>query len=102
MNEPVDWPQAFANLHVQAWVCLNDDHRYVTWTDDVARCDTCGLTSEQTRDFARRIERAVRDRIAAEQVAYAQKLNKVRDLSRQPQSFINGILAAATIARGDQ
>jgi hypothetical protein len=37
---------------IQVWACLNPAHQEVTWTGDVARCDTCGLTSEMTGEFA--------------------------------------------------
>lgn len=59
-DEERDLVELFANLRVSFWTCLNKDHKAVTWTDDVASCDTCGLTSEMTsryRELVRQHER---------------------------------------------
>ncbi|MEV8638952.1 hypothetical protein AB0395_45590 [Streptosporangium sp. NPDC051023] len=55
-----DLLELFANLRVRFWACLNKAHKDVTWTGDVASCDTCGLTSEMTgryRELVRQHER---------------------------------------------
>ena len=43
---------ALEGARMQFWTCLNPDHRTVTWVGDVASCDTCGLTSAMTGEFA--------------------------------------------------
>jgi hypothetical protein len=58
------------NVRVQFWTCLNKAHMYVTWTDDVASCDTCGLTSEMTRKRDALVRAHERSRVA-EQIAAA-------------------------------
>lgn len=43
------------DARVKAWTCVNPEHRYVFWTGDVAHCRDCGLTSEHTTRWIRRI-----------------------------------------------
>jgi hypothetical protein len=60
-----DWVAALtAGTKIMFWTCLNDDHKHVTWTEDVATCDTCGLTSEMTARFARGVQKYERERIS--------------------------------------
>ncbi|SFK92246.1 hypothetical protein SAMN05216275_14144 [Streptosporangium canum] len=59
-EEEWDLLELFANLRVRFWTCLNQAHKAVTWTGDLASCDTCGLTSEMTsryRELVRQHER---------------------------------------------
>lgn len=53
--------RALEGAPIQLWTCLNPAHRTVTWTGDVACCDTCGLTSEMTGEFAAGMFAANRD-----------------------------------------
>jgi hypothetical protein len=55
-----------AGTRILFWTCLNKDHKHVTWTGDVATCDTCGLTSEMTARFAREVQEYERERIYTE------------------------------------
>jgi hypothetical protein len=52
---PDDIRKAIERTPIQFWMCLNRDHQTVTWSGDVASCDTCGLTSEMTQRFTRSI-----------------------------------------------
>ncbi|TMS00151.1 hypothetical protein [Nonomuraea basaltis] len=65
-----DLEEAFKNTPYRFWTCINKTHKYVTWTGDVASCDTCGLTSEMTgkRDV---LVRADERRKTAEEIAAA-------------------------------
>ena len=47
-----EWLSALEGARMQFWTCLNPAHRTVTWSADVASCDTCGLTSAMTGEFA--------------------------------------------------
>ena len=58
-----DWTELLGNVRIQFWICLNDSHRTVTWTGNVASCDTCGLTSEMTARFATDVRDYERERI---------------------------------------
>jgi len=66
MTDREHFAALLADAKIMFWTCLNEDHKYVTWTGDVATCDTCGLTSEMTARFARDVQRWERERIASE------------------------------------
>jgi hypothetical protein len=65
---PDDVRRAVERAPIQFWTCLNHDHKFVTWTGDVARCDDCGLTSEMTNEWMRLV-RAAALREAADEAA---------------------------------
>ena len=54
---------ALKDVRVQFWTCPNDEHRMVTWTGDVASCDSCGMTSEMTARLIRAAVAYERERI---------------------------------------
>ena len=47
-----DLPEEVLNAPVRFWMCLNREHKNVTWESDVATCPDCGLTSEMTNRYA--------------------------------------------------
>ena len=66
MSDREHFAALLADAKIMFWTCLNKDHKHVTWTGDVATCDTCGLTSEMTARFARGVQKWERERIAGE------------------------------------
>jgi hypothetical protein len=57
---------ALKDVRIQFWTCPNEDHKHVTWTGDVAACDTCGMTSEMTGRLIRAAAAYERERLYAE------------------------------------
>ena len=57
--------EALKDVRVQFWACPNEDHKRVTWTGDVAACDSCGMTSEMTARLIRAAVAYERERIMA-------------------------------------
>jgi hypothetical protein len=69
------------------WTCLNEEHKRVTWTGDVAACDTCGLTSEMTARFARGVQAYERERIVTLARECGAGYTSDRDLIRERRPF---------------
>lgn len=55
---------ALKDVRVQFWTCPNEDHKHVTWTGDIAACDTCGITSAMTGRLIRAAVAYERERLA--------------------------------------
>ena len=66
MTDREHFAALLAGAKIMSWTCLNKDHKHVTWTGDVATCDTCGLTSEMTARFARAVQAYERERAGGE------------------------------------
>jgi hypothetical protein len=47
-----EMPEEILNASVRFWMCLNREHKNVTWTDGVGVCPDCGLTSAMTDRYA--------------------------------------------------
>ena len=54
---------ALQGVQVRFWTCPNKDHSRVTWTGDVASCDSCGMTSVMTARLIRAAAAYERERI---------------------------------------
>ncbi|GAA3172697.1 hypothetical protein [Nonomuraea roseoviolacea] len=101
-----DLMAALGRAPIQFWTCPNPAHLDVTWTGDVATCDTCQLTSEMTgRKYAiaRQIEREriakLLRRVAAGRREYAD--GAPDDMRRVLLIEADDFESAARIAEGD-
>lgn len=63
--EDLEWPDALLNTRVRFWMCINRDHQSVTWDGDVATCPDCGVTSEMTKAYGRRVREQVAKELEA-------------------------------------
>ncbi len=64
--EDLEWPGALLNAPVQFWMCINPAHGSVTWEGDVATCPDCGVTSEMTKAYAKRVREQFAEELVQE------------------------------------
>lgn len=64
--DDTDLPDELLNARVRFWMCINRDHKSVTWEGDVATCPDCGITSDMTRAYAQRVRARCREEIERE------------------------------------
>lgn len=71
---PDDIRKAVERAPIMFWTCLNHDHKNVTWYGNVAKCDTCGLTSEMTNGWLRTAKEVARAEIGRETATEIEQL----------------------------
>lgn len=86
---PAEFPAELLNAPVRFWICINREHKNVTWDGDVATCPDCGLTSEMTKRYA-----------ALVRVMVADKIERALAEDGDGSSWDGGMANAARIARG--
>ena len=91
--------EMLGNLRIRFWTCLNPAHNTVTWNGDVASCNTCGLTSEHTIEFAERVRENERKRLVADGALMPDEATALRALVESKQELLDELDAAASVEK---
>ena len=100
MSDPGELPEELLNAPVRFWMCINREHKTVTWDGNVARCPDCGVTSEMTKRYAAVLRIMLAEKIEAAERELAETDPATAESSARISATCGGLLQAARIVRG--